>query len=122
MAPDREDPPPEPNDPDKERAGTRGTDHPQQSLVVCGERTEPTHSTCRSDAQLSPELVDDAGRPIGATHLFRRTGASLEAALGVPDIVIKKQLGHSRFRVTAEHYIKLPDVAMLQQYAEVFER
>ena len=65
-------------------------------------------------------LTDEDGKPIGNAHTLRRTGATLASLRGIPNLVIQRQLGHTQFKVTAEHYLKLPDVTMLTQYADSF--
>lgn len=51
------------------------------------------------------ELVDANGKRLVSLHDLRRTGASLAAEAGVPEVIsVLHQLGHSTPNTTREHY------------------
>jgi integrase len=58
-------------------------------------------------------LFDLAGLPDARSHDLRRTFASLAAEEGYGDATIAELLGHVRRGVTARHYIRRPDAALV---------
>jgi integrase len=58
-------------------------------------------------------LFNLAGLPDARSHDLRRTFASLAAEEGYGDATIAELLGHARHGVTARHYIRRPDEALV---------
>jgi integrase len=58
-------------------------------------------------------LFDVAGLTEARCHDLRRTFASVAADLGFGDATIAELLGHARRGVTARHYIRRPDAALV---------
>ncbi len=58
-------------------------------------------------------LFDAAALPDARSHDLRRTFASLAAEEGYGDATIAELLGHARRGVTARHYIRRPDAALV---------
>jgi site-specific recombinase XerD len=58
-------------------------------------------------------LFDNAGLADARSHDLRRTFASTAADEGYGDATIAELLGHSRRGVTARHYIRRPDAALV---------
>ena len=58
-------------------------------------------------------LFDAAGLADARSHDLRRTFASLAADEGYSDATIGELLGHARRGVTARHYIRRPDAALV---------
>jgi integrase len=58
-------------------------------------------------------LFDAAGLADARSHDLRRTFASLAAEEGYGDATIAELLGHARRGVTARHYIRRPDAALI---------
>jgi integrase len=58
-------------------------------------------------------LFNLAGLPDARSHDLRRTFASLAAEEGYGDATIAELLGHARRGVTARHYIRCPDAALV---------
>jgi integrase len=58
-------------------------------------------------------LFDEAGLSDARSHDLRRTFASLAADEGYGDATIAELLGHARRGVTARHYIRRPDAALI---------
>jgi integrase len=65
-------------------------------------------------------LVDDNGQPIVSSHGLRRTGASIAATSGVPEVIVQNQLGHATANTTREFYVRRTDEAQQAQFAAVF--
>jgi integrase len=59
------------------------------------------------------QLFDDAELGDARSHDLRRTFASIAADEGYSDATIGELLGHARRGVTARHYIRRPDAALL---------
>jgi integrase len=59
------------------------------------------------------EIFDAAGLKDARSHDLRRTFASLAANEGYGDATIGELLGHARRGVTARHYIRRPDAALV---------
>jgi integrase len=59
------------------------------------------------------EIFDAAGLQDARSHDLRRTFATTAADLGYSDATIADMLGHSRRTVTARHYIRRPDEALV---------
>ncbi len=59
------------------------------------------------------KLFDSAGLPDARSHDLRRTFASIGAEEGYGDATIAELLGHARRGVTARHYIRRPDAALI---------
>lgn len=59
-------------------------------------------------------LFDAAGLADARSHDLRRTFASTAAELGYGDATIGEMLGHARRGVTARHYIRRPDAALVE--------
>lgn len=59
------------------------------------------------------KLFDGAGLKDARSHALRRTYASAAADAGYGDATIGELLGHSRRGVTARHYIRRPDAALI---------
>jgi integrase len=58
-------------------------------------------------------IFDAAGLPDARAHDLRRTFASVAADEGYSDATIGELLGHARRGVTARHYIRRPDAALI---------
>lgn len=58
-------------------------------------------------------LFNSAGLNDARSHDLRRTFASVAADEGYGDSTISELLGHARRGVTARHYIRRPDVALI---------
>jgi integrase len=58
-------------------------------------------------------LFDEAGLADARSHALRRTFASFAADEGYGDATIGELLGHARRGVTARHYIRRPDAALI---------
>jgi Toprim domain/Phage integrase family len=67
-------------------------------------------------------LFDAAGLTDARSHDLRRTFGSLAADEGYGDATIAELLGHARRGVTARHYIRRPDAALLAATDRVAER
>jgi Phage integrase family len=67
-------------------------------------------------------LFDAAGLHDARGHDLRRTFASLAADEGYGDATIGELLGHARRGVTARHYIRRPDAALVAAADRVAER
>jgi len=67
-------------------------------------------------------LFDLAGLPDARSHDLRRTFASLAAEEGYGDATIAELLGHARRGVTARHYIRRPDAALIAAADRVADR
>lgn len=94
----------------------------------------PLREPWRSDLPMTPDsmgrrvkqvivdagLVDDSGRPLVSAHGLRRTGASLAAEAGVPEVIVQNQLGHATPDTTREFYVKRTDEALQDRFADVF--
>jgi integrase len=65
-------------------------------------------------------LVEDDGRPLATAHDLRRTGASLAAAAGVPEVILQHQLGHATSETTKQFYVRRADEAMQDEFAGAF--
>lgn len=65
-------------------------------------------------------LVDETGAPLATTHDLRRTGASLAATAGVPEVIVQHQLGHATPDTTRQFYVRRPDEAMQDRFADTF--
>lgn len=59
------------------------------------------------------ELFDKAGLTDARAHDLRRTFGSAADALGYSEATIGELLGHARRGVTARHYIRRPDAALI---------
>jgi integrase len=59
------------------------------------------------------EIFDAAGLKEARSHDLRRTFASVAADEGYSDATIGELLGHARRGVTARHYIRRPDAALV---------
>jgi site-specific recombinase XerD len=59
------------------------------------------------------QLFNDAGLSDARSHDLRRTFASVAADEGYSDATIGELLGHARRGVTARHYIRRPDPALI---------
>jgi integrase len=59
------------------------------------------------------DLFDTAGLPDARSQTLRRTFASVAADEGYSDATIGELLGHARRGVTARHYIRRPDAALV---------
>jgi integrase len=59
------------------------------------------------------KVFDAADLSDARSHVLRRTFASIAATEGYSDATIGELLGHSRRSVTARHYIRLPDAALV---------
>jgi integrase len=71
-------------------------------------------STGRADLKKALAGLFDAAGLVGArSHDLRRTFASIAADQGYSDATIGELLGHSRRGVTAKHYIRRPDAALI---------
>jgi integrase len=67
-------------------------------------------------------LFDAAGLTDARAHDLRRTFGSLAADEGYGDATIGELLGHARRGVTARHYIRRPDAALVAAADRVAER
>jgi integrase len=67
-------------------------------------------------------LFDEVGLTDARSHDLRRTFGSLAADEGYGDATIAELLGHARRGVTARHYIRRPDAALLAAADRVAER
>lgn len=67
-------------------------------------------------------LFDEAGLMDARSHDLRRTFGSLAADEGYGDATIAELLGHARRGVTARHYIRRPDAALIAAADSVAER
>jgi len=93
---------------------------PALSLLRSLPRTSETwvfpNETGNSRAELKKPiaaLFDAAGLPDARSHDLRRTFASAAADEGYSDATIAALLGHSQRSVTARHYIRRPDDALI---------
>jgi integrase len=59
------------------------------------------------------DLLDAAGLKDARSQDLRRTFASMAAEEGYSDATIGELLGHARRGVTARHYIRRPDAALI---------
>src|SRR5690348_492751 len=74
------------------------------------------NATGTGSADLKKEiaaLFDGAGLQDMRSHDLRRTFASVAADEGYSDATIAALLGHSQRNVTARHYIRRPDSALV---------
>jgi len=83
----------------------------------------------RADRQASAEfkklfagLFDAAGLNDARSHDLRRTFGSIAADEGFGDATIAELLGHARRGVTARHYIRRPDSALIAAADKVAKR
>jgi hypothetical protein len=83
----------------------------------------------RADRQASAEfkkqfagLFDAAGLTDARSHDLRRTFGSIAADEGFGDATIAELLGHARRGVTARHYIRRPDSALIAAADRVAKR
>jgi integrase len=67
-------------------------------------------------------LFDAAGLKDARAHDLRRTFASAAADQGYSDATIAELLGHARSGVTAKHYIRRPDAALIAAADRVADR
>lgn len=67
-------------------------------------------------------LFDAAGLSDARSHDMRRTYASAADAEGYSDATIGEMLGHAKRGVTAKHYIRRPDAALIEAANRVSER
>jgi integrase len=67
-------------------------------------------------------LFDEAGLTDARSHDLRRSFGSLAADEGYGDATIAELLGHARRGVTARHYIRRPDTALVAAADRVAER
>ncbi|MDX6807172.1 integrase family protein [Terrihabitans rhizophilus] len=67
-------------------------------------------------------IFDDAGLADARSHDLRRTFASFAAEEGYGDGTIGEMLGHARRGVTAKHYIRRPDAALIQAADKISAR
>ena len=67
-------------------------------------------------------LFDEAGLTDARSHDLRRSFGSLAADEGYGDPTIAELLGHARRGVTARHYIRRPDAALIAAANHVAER
>ncbi|HEY8032696.1 MAG TPA: tyrosine-type recombinase/integrase [Methylocella sp.] len=67
-------------------------------------------------------MFDAAGLKDARGHDLRRSFASIAAELGYSDATIGELLGHARRGVTAVHYIRRPDAALIAAADRVAER
>jgi len=67
-------------------------------------------------------LFNAAGLHDARGHDLRRTFASVAADEGYSDATIGELLGHARRGVTARHYIRRPDAALVAAADKVSER
>jgi len=67
-------------------------------------------------------LFDAAGLTDARSYDLRRTFASVAADEGYGDATIGELLGHARRGVTARHYIRRPDAALIAAVDKVSER
>jgi integrase len=65
------------------------------------------------------QIFDDAGLKDARSHDLRRTYASIAADIGFSDATIAELLGHARRSVTARHYIRRPDAALVSAASAV---
>lgn len=93
---------------------------PALSLLKSLPRTSETwvfpNETGKSRAELKKPiaaLFDTAGLHDARSHDLRRTFASAAADEGYSDATIAALLGHSQRNVTARHYIRRPDEALI---------
>jgi integrase len=68
------------------------------------------------------ELFDTAGLADARAHDLRRSFATVAADEGYGDATIGELLGHARRGVTAVHYIRCPDAALIAAADRVAER
>jgi integrase len=68
------------------------------------------------------ELFDAAGLPEARSQVLRRTFASIGDEEGYSDATIGELLGHSRRGVTARHYIRRPDAALIAAADRISQR
>jgi integrase len=83
----------------------------------------------RADRRASAEfkkmfgaLFDAAGLTDARSHDLRRTFGSIAADEGFGDATIAELLGHARRGVTARHYIRRPDSALIAAADKVAKR
>jgi integrase len=67
-------------------------------------------------------IFDTAGLKDARSHDLRRTFASIAADEGYSDATIGELLGHARRGVTARHYIRRPDAALVAAADKVSAR
>jgi integrase len=67
-------------------------------------------------------IFDAAGLTDARSHDLRRTFATFEAEEGYSDATIAELLGHARRGVTARHYIRRPDAALIAAADRVADR
>lgn len=67
-------------------------------------------------------LFDEAALTDARSHDLRRTFGSLAADEGYGDATIAELLGHARRGVTARHYIRRPDAALIAAADRVAQR
>lgn len=67
-------------------------------------------------------LFDEAGLTDARSHDLRRSFGSLAADEGYSDATIAELLGHARRGVTASHYIRRPDTALVAAADRMAER
>jgi integrase len=67
-------------------------------------------------------LFDKAELHDARSQVLRRTFASVAADEGYSDATIAELIGHARQGVTARHYIRLPDAALLEAANRVASR
>ncbi len=68
------------------------------------------------------DLFNAAGLSDARAHDLRRTFATMAAEGGYGDATIGELLGHARRGVTAKHYIRRPDAALVEAATRVSER
>jgi integrase len=68
------------------------------------------------------ELFDKAGLADARAHDLRRSFATIAAHEGYGDATIGELLGHARRGVTAVHYIRCPDAALIAAADRVASR
>lgn len=67
-------------------------------------------------------LFDAAGLSDARSHDLRRTFASAAADMDYGDATIGEMLGHAKRGVTARHYIRRPDAALVEAVTRVSDR
>lgn len=67
-------------------------------------------------------LFDGAGLSDARSHDLRRTFASTAADMDYGDATIGEMLGHAKRGVTAKHYIRRPDAALVEAATRVSDR
>ena len=87
-----------------------------RSLPRISERWVFPNVTNTGSADLKKQiafLFNSAGLKDARSHDLRRTFASIAADEGYGDLTISELLGHARRGVTARHYIRRPDAALI---------